>query len=228
MSNLKRVQQWATFARAWHMYDATWQDPIVFCRTIADVLSGKHKPIFHPDNDCGDHVVVVNAAKIAMYSDNWRYCNYYTNNRYPKGKRVTPYYHVHDTDPCLLTERYINKAFGRDLQGMWRKRHRKARLHIFPDENIPDDIANNISHMIRQHKIVPKTLGEYTVEEQEAFPKVIDLPGQFVEYNMEAFDRPFIDPSARIPRAPGKESKPKRPDPKLTMFTRTKDGHLPN
>ena len=48
MSNYKRVQQWATFSRAWHMYDATWQDPIVFCRTIAGVLSGKNKPIFHP------------------------------------------------------------------------------------------------------------------------------------------------------------------------------------
>ena len=136
MSSLKRVQQWATFARAWHLYDATWQDPMVFSKTIVDVLSGKNKPIFHPgesphrrlfvavcvrvichlsvlnwlyalhttkfhsypcsDNDCGDHVVIVNAAKIALYSDNWRYCHFYVDTRFPQQHYKIPYFHVHD------------------------------------------------------------------------------------------------------------------------------------
>jgi len=220
MSNFKRVQQWATFARAWHMFDATWQDPIIFGKTIVDVLGGKHKPIFHPDNDCGDHVVIINAAKIAMFSDNWRYCHYYVDTRYPQKKYKIPYFHVHDQDPCRLTERYITRAFRRDLNGMWRRRIRKARLHIYPDENVPEDILKNISHQIQQHRLVPKKLEDFSIEEMEGFPKVIDLPDDFVEYDMAAFDRPFIDPSARLPRAPGKESRPKKPEVKLTMFTR--------
>jgi len=207
MSAYKRVQQWATFARAWHLFDATWQDPMVFSRTIVDVLSGKNKPIFHPDSDCGDHVVVINAAKIALYSDNWRYCHYHYNNRYPGEKRKFPYYHVHDQDPCLLTERYVTRAFRSDKQGMWRKRIRKARLHIYPDDNVPDEIMSNISHQIRQHKIVPKPLDEYSTEEIEAFPKLIQLPDDFVEYDEAVFDRPMVDPSARLPRAKGKESR---------------------
>jgi len=220
MSSYKRVQQWATFARAWHLYDATWQDPMVFSKTIADVLSGKNKPIFHPTNDCGDHVVVVNAAKIALYSDNWRYVRMYVNTRFPSQNHVFPFYHVHDQDPCKLTERYIHKAFGGDLRGMWRRRIRKARLLVYPDENVPEEIMNNISHQIRQHKIVPKKLEDYSIEEIEGFPKLLDLPDDFVEYDMAAFDRPFVDPSARIKRAPGKESRPKKPEVNLTMFSR--------
>lgn len=226
MSSLKRVQQWATFARAWHLYDATWQDPMVFSPTVADVLSGKNKPIFHPSNDCGDHVVIVNAAKIALFCDNWRYCHLYVDTRFPRQKYKIPYFHVHDTDPCKLTERYVTRAFGRDLKGMWRKRIRKGRLHIYPDENVPEDILKNISHQIRQHKLVPKTLEDYSIEEIEAFPKVLDLPDDFVEYDLAAFDRPFVDPSARIPRPPGKESRPKLPDANLSMFT--KGTHRPD
>lgn len=217
-----RVQQWATFTRAWHLYDATWQDPMIFSRTICDILGGKNKPIFHPHNDCGDHVVVVNAAKIALYCDNWRYCNLHYDNRRPGGKKKFPYYHIHDQDPCSLVERYVTRAFRRDLNGMWRRRQRRSRLHIYPDENVPEEIMKNISHQIRQHKIVPKTLEQFSLEEIEAFPKVVDLSDDFVEYDMNVFDRPFIDPSARLPRAPGKESRPRKVDPNLSMFTRGK------
>jgi len=220
MSAYKRVQQWATFARTWHLYDATWQDPMVFSKTIVDVLSGKNKPIFHPNNDCGDHVVIINAAKIALYCDNWRYCNMYVDTRFPRQFWTFPFYHVHDQDPCKLTERYISKAFRSDLKGMWRKRHRQARLHVYPDENVPTEILNNISHQIRQHRIVPKKLEDYSAEEIEAFPKLLDLPDDFVEYDEAAFDRPFVDPSARIQRPPGKESRPKKPEVNLTMFSR--------
>ena len=66
-----------------------------------------------------------------------------------------------------MTERYINKAFRSDLNGMWRKRIRKARLLIYPDENVPEEIMRNISHQIRQHKIVPVRLEDFTPEEIE-------------------------------------------------------------
>ena len=33
---------------------------------IATILRGKHKPFFTPNVDCGDHVVVINAEKVAL------------------------------------------------------------------------------------------------------------------------------------------------------------------
>ena len=52
--------------RAWHVVDA---DGLVLGRLateVARILRGKHKPIFAPHIDTGDHVVVVNAAKVVM------------------------------------------------------------------------------------------------------------------------------------------------------------------
>ena len=60
--------------RAWHVVDA---DGLVLGRLateVARVLRGKHKPIFAPHLDTGDHVIVVNAAKIVLTADkagNW-------------------------------------------------------------------------------------------------------------------------------------------------------------
>jgi len=50
----------------WHVVDA---DGIVLGRLashVAQILRGKHKPTFTPHMDCGDFVVVVNAAKVRL------------------------------------------------------------------------------------------------------------------------------------------------------------------
>ena len=50
--------------KKWHLIDA---DGLVVGRVatiIANILRGKHKPIYTPHVDCGDHVVVINADKV--------------------------------------------------------------------------------------------------------------------------------------------------------------------
>uniref|UniRef100_A0A2H1VN45 SFRICE_038363 n=1 Tax=Spodoptera frugiperda TaxID=7108 RepID=A0A2H1VN45_SPOFR len=47
MSAAKRVQQWATFARTWHIFDCKWQDPYESANVIKKYLMGLHKPIYH-------------------------------------------------------------------------------------------------------------------------------------------------------------------------------------
>ena len=52
--------------RSWHVVDA---DGLVLGRLATEVASrlrGKHKPIFAPHIDTGDHVIVVNAAKVVL------------------------------------------------------------------------------------------------------------------------------------------------------------------
>ncbi|XP_017001715.2 leukotriene A-4 hydrolase isoform X1 [Drosophila takahashii] len=48
MSIAKRVQQWATFARTWHIYDCTWQNPFESAKLVKTHLMGLQKPIYHP------------------------------------------------------------------------------------------------------------------------------------------------------------------------------------
>ncbi|NXG06555.1 RM13 protein, partial [Sakesphorus luctuosus] len=52
------------------------------------------------------------------------------------------------------------------------RRTMMQRLHLFPDDVIPEDIQKNLLEEIPQPRAVPKRLDEYTPEEIAAFPKV--------------------------------------------------------
>jgi large subunit ribosomal protein L13 len=52
--------------RAWHVIDADGMVLGRLCTEVARVLRGKHKPIFAPHIDTGDHVIIVNADKIVL------------------------------------------------------------------------------------------------------------------------------------------------------------------
>ena len=53
-------------ARSWHLIDAKGQILGRLAARVATLLMGKHKPIWAPHVDTGDHVVVVNAAKVEL------------------------------------------------------------------------------------------------------------------------------------------------------------------
>lgn len=48
----------------WHLVDARNQTVGRMASQITRVLRGKHKPTFSPNYDCGDYVVIINAAEI--------------------------------------------------------------------------------------------------------------------------------------------------------------------
>ena len=77
--------------RAWHVVDA---DGLVLGRLateVARILRGKHKPIFAPHMDTGDHVIIVNADKIVLTSDKAEKKVLYHHSGYPGGLRSTRY-----------------------------------------------------------------------------------------------------------------------------------------
>ena len=52
--------------RSWHLIDAEGQILGRLAARVATLLMGKHKPIWAPHVDTGDHVVVINAAKVEL------------------------------------------------------------------------------------------------------------------------------------------------------------------
>ncbi len=55
-----------TIARKWYLVDAQGKVLGRLATRIATILRGKHKPHYAPHLDVGDHVVVVNAAKVQL------------------------------------------------------------------------------------------------------------------------------------------------------------------
>jgi large subunit ribosomal protein L13 len=72
-------------SREWYVVDATGKTLGRLATQIANVLKGKHKPIFTPGMDCGDFVVVVNAEKIRVTGHKLDEKIYYAYSGYPSG-----------------------------------------------------------------------------------------------------------------------------------------------
>ena len=55
-----------TVERSWYVVDATDMVLGRLSSQVAAILRGKHKPIFTPHVDCGDHVIIINAEKVRL------------------------------------------------------------------------------------------------------------------------------------------------------------------
>ncbi|KAL1513961.1 hypothetical protein ABEB36_003297 [Hypothenemus hampei] len=176
MSVLKRVQQWATFARVWHIYDATWQNPFASAELIKKYLMGLYKPIYHPMNDCGDHVIVINSAEIALPGDEWTKRVYFHHTGYPGGATWTLAWELHTKDPKMI----LYKAVYRGMKGNLQRRHTMQRLHIFPDANVPAHLLGNVSNQIKQLRPIPKRLDHMDPEVVKNSPKIFDYPKDYI------------------------------------------------
>ena len=81
----------ADITRAWRIVDA---DGLVLGRLateVAAVLRGKHKPMFAPNLDTGDHVIVINADKVVLTSGKAESKLAYRHSGYPGGLTATSY-----------------------------------------------------------------------------------------------------------------------------------------
>ena len=86
-------------ARAWHVVDA---DGLVLGRLatqVATLLRGKHKPIWAPHVDTGDHVIVVNASKLDLSPRKLADKRYHRHSGYPGGLTAESLEHLLARDP---------------------------------------------------------------------------------------------------------------------------------
>ncbi|MGH3656774.1 MAG: 50S ribosomal protein L13 [Micromonosporaceae bacterium] len=90
--------------RRWHVIDAT---DIVLGRLAshaAQLLRGKHKPIFAPHVDTGDFVIIVNASKVALTGNKREQKIAYRHSGYPGGLKKTGYDELLKTRPDRAVE----------------------------------------------------------------------------------------------------------------------------
>ncbi|CAB4896271.1 unannotated protein [freshwater metagenome] len=76
---------------AWHVIDAEGLVLGRMCTEAARVLRGKHKPMFAPHIDTGDHVIVINAAKVVLTSDKAAKKGVHRYSGYPGGLKTETY-----------------------------------------------------------------------------------------------------------------------------------------
>ena len=79
----------ALAARRWFMVDAEARVVGRVATQVANILRGKHKATFTPHVDCGDFVVVVNAAKVRLTGAKLNDKIYHRHTGWPGGVRRT-------------------------------------------------------------------------------------------------------------------------------------------
>ncbi len=93
--------------RDWYVVDAEGQTLGRLAVQVANVLRGKHKPIFTPHMDCGDFVVIVNAEKIQLSGNKETQKLYRHHSGYPGGFKIETAKALRERRPDQLVERAV-------------------------------------------------------------------------------------------------------------------------
>ncbi|MFA5283197.1 MAG: 50S ribosomal protein L13 [Bacilli bacterium] len=98
----------ADIKRKWYVVDAANKPLGRLASEIAVVLIGKHKPIFTPNVDCGDYVIIINAEKVSLSTEaKLRNKKYYNVSGYTGGLRVRTAGEMIQNYPEEMVERCV-------------------------------------------------------------------------------------------------------------------------
>ncbi len=90
--------------RQWHVIDASDKVLGRLATQVASLLMGKHKPIFTPNLDTGDNVVVINAVKVRVTGNKTKQKVYYRHSGYSGGLKSITLERMMQTNPTRVIE----------------------------------------------------------------------------------------------------------------------------
>jgi large subunit ribosomal protein L13 len=93
--------------REWHLIDASGQNLGRLATRAARLLMGKHKPMFTPNQDTGDFVVIINAEKISVTGDKLEKKVYYRHSGYPGGLKSVALEKMMNDYPTRVVEHAV-------------------------------------------------------------------------------------------------------------------------
>lgn len=117
--------------RSWYVVDAQSKVLGKLATRVADVLRGKHKPIFTPYVDTGDFVVVINADKIHLTGTKMESKKYYSHSGYPGGLKVTTPAELLRKKPEAIIKHAVKGMLPKTKLG--RQQFRKLKVYAGKD-----------------------------------------------------------------------------------------------
>ncbi len=101
----------------WYVVDATDQVLGRLASGVAAILRGKHKPTFTPHLNSGDHVVVINAAKVKVTGSKLQNKEYTRYTGYPGGLRKRTMERAQQLDPTFPITTAVRGMLQRNTLG---------------------------------------------------------------------------------------------------------------
>jgi large subunit ribosomal protein L13 len=119
--------------RRWFVVDATDETLGRLASRIAHVLEGKHKPTYQPSLDSGDHVIVLNAGRIAVTSDKLESKLYSRHSGFPQGFKQETLGHLLARRPEEVIRRAVKGMLPHNRLGTQQLR----KLKVYPGTDHP-------------------------------------------------------------------------------------------
>jgi large subunit ribosomal protein L13 len=116
--------------RKWHLIDAEGEVLGRLASRAASALMGKDKAMYTPFLDTGDHVVVVNAAKVKLTGRKEEQKIYRRHSGYPGGLSEIKARTVRETRPVRMVEEAISGMLPKNKLG--KQMYRKLQVYAGP------------------------------------------------------------------------------------------------
>lgn len=117
--------------REWHLIDAKGKILGRMTPGIAKFLQGKHKKDYVPYLDCGDYVVVVNAASVAVSGRKSKSKTYTRYSGYPGGLKTETFSGLLEKNPAKIIEMAVSGMLPKNKF----RSDRLRRLYVSRDES---------------------------------------------------------------------------------------------
>ncbi len=195
--------------RRWYVIDASGAVLGRLASEVAAILRGKHKPMFAPHMDTGDHVIVVNAGKVEITGGKAETKVAYRHSGYPGGLTETKYGKLMAERPVFVVEKAIRGMLPKNTIG----RQMLSKLQVYEGAEHP--------HQAQMPQ--PLQLGE--IPKWEGLPKpkpktkpTTDKPmaERAPEPKAPARERATAKPAVAVKRTTAKRTTAKRTTAKAT------------
>ena len=117
--------------RKWYVVDAEGMVLGRLASQVATILRGKHKPIYTPHVDTGDHVIIINAEKIVLTGNKLDAKMHVHHTGYPGGLRQVSYRELIAKKPEFAVYEAIRRMMPKGPLG--RKMLKKVRIYAGPE-----------------------------------------------------------------------------------------------
>ncbi len=120
-------------AKNWYVVDAKDQVLGRLAAKVASIIRGKQKPLFTPNSDTGDFVIVLNAEKIRVTGKRESQKTYFHHSGYPGGAKVISFTEQIAKNPSAVIENAVKGMLPKTRLG----RQLIKKLKVYAGENHP-------------------------------------------------------------------------------------------
>lgn len=117
--------------RRWLVVDAEGKVLGRLASEVAQLLRGKHKPMYTPHLDTGDFVVVINADKIRLTGNKAEQKTYFRHTGYMGGDKLIPFRDMQEKHPERIIDLAVKGMLPKNNLG--RLMRRKLKVYAGPD-----------------------------------------------------------------------------------------------